>query len=74
LIGDFFGTHERDGPKSAAIGDMVLEKYQCLTRLQAGAFIPRSSAGRRARLCRTAATQWKRLSLTSERLGCSEIE
>jgi hypothetical protein len=25
LIGDFFGTHERDGPKSAAIGDMALE-------------------------------------------------
>jgi hypothetical protein len=39
-----------------------------LIRLQAGRVHPAFIGSRWARLCRTAATQWKRLSLTSERL------
>jgi len=60
------GTYERGRPKSAAIAGKTTVSHT----LQAGrvhlAFVGRPWA----RLCRTAATQWKRLSLTSERLGC----
>jgi hypothetical protein len=44
-------------PKSAAIAGTTLENQGASHPCRPGAFIPRSSAGRRARLCRTAAME-----------------